>query len=250
MFVIQKMVCPMISKPLFTVFVYLLSLNLLSAQKLSREQDILFSTTMVRTIDLDWKCNQPYFGEDRLFIQILIKGMAENSIRAYTDDGFKNQITLSGITRKVFPEDEDSLATGIEPLVNRLHVFELEEELIFDSKASVHYFRPLSIAIVLTSGANPLGINEKLCVFRFEDCVSLFRADPDANSEKRLSAGRKINYADLLVLKCFNNKIVKIGDRNDPYFDQIFSDEDDAFVAGKDAENKITEYLYKLYNPR
>jgi hypothetical protein len=65
-----------------------------------------------------------------------------------------------------------------------------------------------------------------------------------------LNDGKPLNFKEVFLLHHYQSTIVKIGDENELYFDQIYPDGLNAFLAAKEAENKIVEYFYRLYNPQ
>jgi hypothetical protein len=121
---------------------------------------------------------------------------------------------------------------------------------VFDSKRSEHYFVEKSLSLYIPENINPRGLKEPWAVFKFNDCMEVFRKDERAWSQDRLIAGRRINFAELFVMKPFYNEIVKMGHAGDPYFDQMYQDKIQAFIQSKDSQNNISEFLYRLYNPR
>jgi hypothetical protein len=131
-----------------------------------------------------------------------------------------------------------------------LNVIELHENLIVDKNRSDIVFNPSHITIFLPYTKNSRGLHEAMVTFRYDDCIRLFKADGRAYARNPLRNGRNINFAEVFLLHLYKASIVKIGTPEDPYFDQITLDSQQAYLLGKHQENQLSEYLYKLFNPQ
>jgi len=221
--------------------------SILAQRAQPREADVLFRTHIVRAVDLKWQSSKEIFGQDIIFPVILYDAVLRGELTAYKDATFKEKISVEDLLQKLCTTDGDSSYPVLKP--EQMTEIELGEDLVFDSKRSEHYFLPQSLALFIPVGLNPHGLKEPWAVFHFEDCQKIFRADPRAYSEDKLISGRKVSFADLLVLKCFYNEIVKIGHAGDSYFDQKYQDRVEAFIHSKDAQDGLIDFLYGLYNP-
>jgi|GEM_PF-1516764 len=210
---------------------------------LPREDDLLFRTEFVRLIDLNWPQSKEVFGEDNMISTILFDAVKEGKIRAYEDVKMSKEQFAGDMLEKLAIDSNYVLAPEY------LTEIELGEDLIFDRNRSEHYFIPRYLAVYISEKQHPYGFKEPWAVFRFEDVATVFREDERAWNTDRLSGRKKLNYADIFVLKSFYSETVKIGHAHDRYFDQLYSDKVSAFVASKEAEARLIEFLYKLYNP-
>lgn len=208
-----------------------------------REDDLLFRTEFVRLIDLNWPQSKEVFGEDNMISTILFDAVKEGKIKAYEDIKMTKERSAEGMLQKLVIDSNYALAPEY------LTEIELGEDLIFDRHRSEHYFIPQYLAVYISENLHPYGFKEPWAVFRFEVVADVFKADERAWSSDRFSGRKKLNYADLFVLKSFYSETVKIGHAHDRYFDQLYTDKVSAFVASKEAEARLIAFLYKLYNP-
>lgn len=227
---------------------FVTSMPVLAQKEIIREDDVMFRTGMVRFIDLNWSKSKEVFGEDHALPRILFDAAMEGKLKAYTDDFLEQELTASELLEKLSECFDD---TCIQVLAaESLTEIELSEDLVFDSRHSGHYFIPKTLALYLPESLNPKELREPWAVFVFEDVARVLKNDPRAYGKKKLSSSRKVNFADLFVMKTYYSETIRIGHANELYFDQQFSDKVDAFIAAKNSEAKLIEYLYKIYNPK
>ncbi len=230
-------------KSIVLLVISLSALSVSAQMGMPREDDLLFRTEFVRSLDLNWSQSKEVFGEVNMISPILFEAVREGRITAYEDVRTSEERSLEELVEKLTIDSE----RVIHP--EYLTELELGEDLVFDRHRSEHYFIPRYLAIYISERDHPYAFKEPWAVFRFEDVVRIFREDERAWSANKLSGTRKLNYADIFVLKHFYSETVKIGHAHDRYFDQIYTDKVSAYVAAKDAEARLIEFLYKLYNP-
>jgi len=190
-------------------------------------------------------CNQKLFGPYSLN-KILLEAYNCNTIT-----GFKNPSCTDTLSLSTFIEQMNQ--KGDSSLIQYAYLcssIELTEEIIVDKHRSEIVFKPVSISLMIPPAHSSKGILEPLISFRFEDCAKIFNNDKRAFAINPLLNGRNINYSDVFQLKLYASYIVKIGNEEELYFDQIAYDPQTTFLIGKEEENKLTEYLYKLFNPK
>lgn len=227
---------------LFTAIMLLSAIA--SAQiAMPREDDLLFRTEFVRLIDLNWPQSKEVFGEDNMISTILFEAVRKGKIKAYEDVKMSKEQSVEDMIDKLIIDSNYVIAPEY------LTEIELGEDLVFDRNRSDHYFLPQYLAVYISENLHPHGFKEPWAVFRFDDVAAVFRDDERAWNTDRLSGRKKLNYADIFVLKSFYSETVKIGHAHDRYFDQLYADKVSAFVASKEAEARLIEFLYKLYNP-
>lgn len=232
----------------------LISISLLAisqvcyGQKNPREDDILYRTLLVRSLDLHWDKSKEVFGENNLFSVILFDAIMAGKIKAFEDESFEKSLSPEVLLNSLSFCERDSCYQVIYP--EQLNQVEIGEYLVFDMHRSEHYFVPGFVKIMIPEMLNPRGLKEPWAIFRYQDCLKIFKSDPRAISQNRLIGGRKVNFADLLVMHAYYNELIKIGHDNTLYFDQQYQDKIQAFIASKDAEQNLINFLYRLYNPQ
>ena len=197
-------------------------------------------------MDLRDKGNEEIFGSDRYIVQALLNAYCSGNIKGYKNEKLNESLSYNDFDNRLnlFQEvaTAESAWTGL-PLI------EIGENLIFNKHTSDFYFSMQTLTLYIPAEMSHRGLQEPLISFAYQDCSRIFKSDPEAISVNPLKNGRNINYADLFLLRCFNSSIVKIGNSRDLYFDQAHADKLSAFLAAKDGEHQLTEYLYKLYHP-
>jgi len=211
-----------------------------------RESDILYKERIIRSINLRNSLNEDLFGKENLLVQVLLEAYENGELIGYKNDECKEVLSKEDFKSK----REVPLETGDTHVYAPRHLYKVEigEDLIFDRNRSEIIFDMESITIFIPEELNYKHLLEPIISFKYDDCVKIFKKDSRAVAINPLKNGRNINYSEVFLLKLYRSDIVKIG--NDLYFDQMYSDVTMAYIARKDAENKLTEYLYKLYNPQ
>jgi hypothetical protein len=226
--------------------ILLVGIGKLTAQVPVRACDVLFRKHIVRSIDLRDKFNSEIFRREDGIIRILMDALTSEKITPYSPKVKKNKICKDDFFNKLkIPSDNDT-----EEAYNDYHLYkiEVEEDLLFDKQRSVPVYEIKYITLYLPQEINYRGILEPLASFKYEDCLKVFKEDKRAVWD--LNDGKPLNFKEVFLLHHYQSTIVKIGDENELYFDQIYPDGLNAFLAAKEAENKIVEYFYRLYNPQ
>lgn len=221
---------------------------LLAQNDFIREDDVMFRTGMVRFIDLNWPKSKEVFGEDHAMPRILFDAVMEGKLKAYTDTYLEQELSMEELLEKLSECFEDTCMQVLS--AESLTELELYEDLVFDSRHSGHYFISKSLALYLPESLNPRGLREPWAVFDFKEVSEVLKNDPRAYGQKKFSNGRKVNFADLFVMKTYYSETIRVGHDNELFFDQQYSDKVDAFIAAKSSEAELIEYLYKIYHPK
>jgi hypothetical protein len=229
---------------IYLILVFTITHSLFSQNPI-RETDIHFKKTMVRSIPLLNECNQKLFGPYSLN-KILLDAYNCNLITGFKNSSCSDTLSIYSFINEMYQKGDSSLIQ----YVYLCSSLELTEEIIVDKHRSEIVFKPISISLMIPPSHSTKGILEPLISFRFEDCAKIFNHDKKAIAINPLLNGRNINYTDVFQLKLYSSYIVKIGREDEMYFDQMASDPQTTFLIGKAEENKLTEYLYKLFNPK
>jgi hypothetical protein len=216
------------------------------AQHSKREDDIFFRKYLVRSVDMKEKANGEIFGKQALLIRLLLDAYCSGQIKGYRDPSLAAMLSCEEYEQRL--PLLSACQDGLHP-AEVLHILEIGEYLVFDKHTSDFYFDMESLTLFISPDQNARGIQEPLISFSYPDCKKIFLANKSAVSMNPLKNGRNINYADVFLIRLFNSTIVKIGHADDPYIDQACATQMSAFLTAKNGENKLTEYLYKLYHP-
>jgi len=210
-----------------------------------RSQDIIFHTTLVREINFLDIGNQQIFGSNTVNL-VLLNAFREGEIKGYASVSKNDSLSWNQFLEKIQIFGSDTLS---HIALKELTMAELTEDLIFDKQRSDYFMIPNNICILLPANANPRGIQEQLIYFKYADCERIFTKSPMAISLNPLQDGRDINYKEIFLLRLFNSTIVKGGNENSLYFDQQSHSPIASFMAAKHYENKLTERIYRFFNP-
>jgi hypothetical protein len=129
-----------------------------------------------------------------------------------------------------------------------LYVVELTERFIFDRNRSEFRFIPVSLTLFIPAALSSKGIQEPLVSFTFEACTRIFRNDVRAFSAVTKLGQPAVNFNEQFLLRSYTSTIVKIGNKDDLYFDQQYADPYKAFLAMKKEEQALQEMMYAAYS--
>ena len=232
---------------LSTALLILIGCQYAAAQQ-TREQDITFRTTIVRGIDLNHASNQKLFGKKSLMSKILLEAALSGSSEVYNADTLDKKLSSKELIAKIsYPTDSNNCRLQYFP--EQLYEVELIEELIFDKHRSEFRFVPKFITLFIPAELNYRGIMEPIASWKYEDCLGIFKNDSRAFSENMGFGKAKVNYKETFLLRSYYSQIVKIGQPEDMYYDQMYADPLKAFLARKEDEGKIQELVYKVFHP-
>lgn len=212
-----------------------------------RTDKVIYQQRLVRSIDIRIAENENFFGKDNKLSEVLIKAAKEGEITPYSSYTLTDTLSLDDLDYRLkyfYSDGEfDYYSAG------DLYQMELGEDLIFDAYRSEIQFKPIYITLLIPESLSDKVLIEPLVTFRFDDCMNVLRKN-NVVTHKPVYNGRKINLAEVFVMHAYKSNICKIGDEFETsYFDQMYVSHIDAFLAGKEEENKLIDILYKLYNP-
>jgi gliding motility associated protien GldN len=257
---------------LLKIFAFLvLSTSLVQAQsnvsRPIRENDVLFRKHIIRSVNLKRFSNEEIFGRNNTLAKVLLDAVREGKLTAYKSAHLDEELGVSDFLEKIkIPVDnsdwsswedawkdeigQNQIPEDVYYEADQLFRIEIGEDVIFDKHRSDIIFDMQYITLFLPAEVSPRGLHEPIASFKFADCMHVFKQDKRAVAENPLNNGMNLNFADVFYLRLYKSYIVKLGRIDDPYFDQMYQDPKKAFIASKNAENRIVEYFYKLYNPK
>jgi hypothetical protein len=218
-----------------------------SAQFSIKEKDILYKKRLVRSVPLAHLSNVQLFGDKNLLVTVLLEAFEKGELKGYQKEDCLEELPFYDFKKKIEYKSEDSTYYTDYKLLN---LIEIGEDLIVDKHRSEIIFDMETITVFIPEKYNYREIREPLVTFKYDDCVKIFKKDNRANAINPLRNGRNLNFAEVLLLKLYISEIVRIGDHTVPYFDQMCNDPLQAFLLRKNAENELTEMLYRWFNPK
>jgi hypothetical protein len=236
-------------KKLLSLFALTLLISVHAFAQQIREQDIVYSRYIVREIDLRASSNKVIFGKDCILPSILLDAVKDGA-KAYSFENRTKQIAYEEILEKLILPSSDDSCGFTRYLPQELYVLELTEKFIFDKNTSEFKLLPIELTLFIPAEISSKGIQEPLAVIPFEECTRIFRNDARAYSAVTKIGQPRINFNEQFLLRSYTSNIVKIGNEDDLYFDQQYSDPYIAFMAMKQEEQALQEMMYQAYHPK
>ncbi len=195
-----------------------------------READIVWTKRIWRVLDMREKMNQPFYFPERAqnnwrsFVQIIIDGLKEGVITAYSSesDQFLYPLTPNEVMDKLSSVDSVKLPRPDNPDIMydtviktefesaNVKKFRIKEDFYFDKQRSVFEVRILGIGPVIDVNDKVTGekrFEKTLFWIYFPECRQLF-ARSEMFNLKNGSAGR-LSYDDVFMKRMFSSYIYK-----------------------------------------
>ncbi len=211
-----------------------------------REEDKAYSTTIIREINLNHPSNQFLFGKKALLGEMLLQATICGSIQAFNPENHEQQLSCAEVAMNIsIPTD----SFGYDQYhFSQLYLIELQEEFIFDKHRSEFRFIPQYITLFIPPEINYKGTMQPVACWKYEDCAKLFKSDSRAFSQSKGFGKSKVNFNETFLLRSYRSEIVKIG-TDEPYFDQLHPDPEQAFLMGQAKEHELQEMIFRVYHP-
>ncbi|MGN6646506.1 MAG: hypothetical protein ACTHJT_08245 [Cytophaga sp.] len=213
-----------------------------------REQDITYSRYIVREINLRNECNKVIFGSHAELPSILLDALQQGA-KAYSYTTPIQPVSYEQVQEKLLIGTAEDSCSFSFYTPQDLYMIELTEQFIFDKQLSEFRFIPVALTLFIPAEISSKGIMEPLAVFPFEECTRIFRKDARAVSAVTKIGQPAVNFNEQFLLRSYTSTIVKIGNKDDLYFDQQYSNQYEAFMAMKKEEQALQEMMYAAYHP-
>ncbi len=233
--------------------------------------DIMYQKTVVRALDLREKQNAPIFSRNREITALLINGVDNGLIKAYTNDSLVSQLTSVEFSKKLASPNaldvsEDTIDSYLEYgaewrsivesmkseryTARDLYQLEFKENVLFDKQRSKMYYDIQTITVYIPADhpMNKKGIQIPVASFSYKEVSEkLFKDNPKAiwyNTENDQS---NKNLADAFDLRLFSSYIIKVSNANDKYLTDLYADPNIAVMASSWAASALMEYEHHLW---
>lgn len=207
--------------------------------------DIMYKMTIWRRIDMREKCNEPFFASGNEISKLIMQGVMDGKLKAYTTDSVNRLITKEEFISKIkdpsagempVASSADAGAWGDAPAPGaaaaapsgpillqpfQLYLFDLKEDLIFDKQRSQMKNDIQTITMIIDSKFSAKAIEEYVATFRYKDLVKYFAGIPTAKWFNFQNRAEDKKLSDAFDLRLFCSRITKISNPKDNSIAQI-----------------------------
>ena len=199
------------------------------------ERDVLWEKRIWREIDVKELRNHHFSNSDRFFFDILIDGLRNNKIKAYSaeNENFSKELDFTDISKILYKDDTAQVTdpvTGDVTLTPFKHSFNpsdvtkyrIKEVVYFDSKLGRMNTRILGIAPVINVSdkeGNQIA-NTALCWFYYNDIRPILAVEPMFSEH---SDTRGMSWDDVFQARIFSSYITKESNVKDARLQDLHS---------------------------
>lgn len=195
--------------------------------------DMMYRTTVWRTINLREKHNKPFFAVDNEITQVIMDGVSAGKLTPYpyspTKINLQPMSKQDFLNRLVYSEGEMDYCGNDRLIAHNLYLLELKEHLIFDHSRSKMTTEIQSITMMIpqgTSSAAQLG-DLKVATFKYKELYAYFKETYEKSQQKGTTEAlrafwfnpenprRHMSLADALELRLFSSRVTKVSNPND-----------------------------------
>ncbi len=139
------------------------------------------------------------------------------------------------------------VSNGIYYFPKQLNIIEIKEDVIFDKQRSRLYYDLLSLTICVPASQTAGGFVKNVGSFKFKDLDKLFRSNPDCIWYNSHNEAQHKNMADAFDLRLFFARLIKKGNANDKYLEDIYQGEKQGLLMSQQLEHTIMEMEHNLW---
>ncbi|WP_018342272.1 gliding motility protein GldN [Cytophaga aurantiaca] len=233
--------------------------------------DVMYQKTVTRALDLREKQNEPLFSRNNEITALIINGVIDGQIKAYTNDSLNTQVSVSDFYKKMQSPALASLPTDTVDLfleygenwrdvkkmfesekymARDLYQMEIKENVLFDKQQSkwVYDIQTITIYIPADHLLNTRGIQTVVASFSYKELAeNLFKDNPKAIWYNVENDHENKNLADAFDLRLFSAYIIKVSNPQDLYLSDMYSDEQKGRMASNWSAEKLMEYEHNLW---
>ncbi|NBU36338.1 MAG: gliding motility protein GldN [Bacteroidetes bacterium] len=224
-----------------------------------RESDVFWKKRVWRVIDVREKMNQPFSYPARPLFQILIDAIQneEKPMRVFSDEDFKQEMSLEQIDKQLFKmdtviiPDPVTYENKVEIVKNDIDFadvkrYRVKEIWYFDKQTSTQKVRILGIAPLITvkaDGGSSIGETPIFWVYYPEAREYLVRE----NVFNPANDASQISWEDLMEMRYFSSYIIKVSNVGDQRLQNQFGSGRDMLLESEKLKQAIFNYENDLW---
>jgi gliding motility associated protien GldN len=224
--------------------------------------DMMYQTTVWRTINLREKHNKPFFAVENEITQVIMDGVSAGKLTPYpyspTKINLKPMSKKDFLNRLVYSEGEMDYCGDDRLIAHNLYMLELKEHLIFDRSRSKMTTEIQSITMIIpqgTSSAAQLG-DLKVATFKYKELYAYFKETYEKSQQKGTHEAlrafwfnpdnprRHMSLADALELRLFSSRVTKVSNPDD--YDLVATINQEYDKQSKSKEQKVLYLSQKI----
>ena len=226
-----------------------------------QEQDVMFSWTIFRVIDLSQKLNMPMTHPKSMLIDVLMNALKRGDLNGYLyrTDEINDENKMQGAEILGALEKYDTITVSnpvtfalerrvekVEFNPNDVVKFRLKEEWVFDRKSASMVVRIVAIAPVQNLKSDGLVVGEIPMFWVYFPAIRPILAKAEVFNMKNESA--KISYDDLFLRRFFSSYIYKEPNVKDLRIEDYANNPEDFLMESERIKQKIFNFEQSLWD--
>lgn len=226
-----------------------------------QEQDVMFSWSILRVIDLNQKMNMPLTHPKSMLINVLMDALKKGDLNGYIyrsdelNDGNKMQASeiLNALEKYDTITVSNPITFALERRVEKVEFnpndvvkFRLKEEWVFDRRTASMVVRIIAVAPVQNLKSDGIVVGEIPMFWVYFPAIRPILSKAEVFNMKNESA--KISYDDLFLRRFFSSYIYKEPNVKDVRIEDYASNPEDFLVESERVKQKLFNFEQSLWD--
>jgi gliding motility associated protien GldN len=226
-----------------------------------QEQDVMYSWTIMRVIDLSQKLNMPFTHPKSMLINVLMEALKKGSLNEYlyrSDELTEsNRMQASEILGALEKYDtitvSNPITFALERRVEKVEFnpndvvkFRLKEEWVFDRRTASMVVRIVAIAPIQNLKSDGIVVGEIPMFWVYFPAIRPLLAKAEVFNIKNESA--KISYDDVFLRRFFTSYIYKEPNVKDLRIEDYASNPEDFLMESERVKQKLFNFEQSLWD--
>jgi len=226
-----------------------------------QEQDVMFSWSILRLIDLNQKLNMPFTHPKSMLINVLMDALKTGKLDGYLFNSEElqksDQIKASDILNSLEKWDTITVSNPVTYALERkiekvefnpndVVKYRLKEEWVFDRKTASMVVRIVAIAPIQNLKSDGIVVGEIPMFWVYFPAIRPILAGAEVFNMKNESA--KISYDDLFLRRFFSSYIYKEPNVKDVRVEDYASNPEDFLMESERIKQKLFNFEQSLWD--